>query len=349
MGRRILVTGVDSFWGARTAAALERYPDVELILGMGTGTPSVHLERTEYVRSDQSYSQLSRIVRATAVDTVVHTFLQLDSTRAAGRALHEINVIGTMNLLAAAGASGSSVRQLVVKSSTLVYGSSARDPRWFSEDTPRAGRPRTRLERSLVEVEEYVRDFAEDNPQVAVTVLRFANVLGPEIDTPISRDLARRFAPCIAGFDPMLQFVEEEDVVRSLELVTRERLPGIFNVAGDGLLPWSEVITMADARPVFLPPFFTSQAAVPLVRARLVDFPPELAALLRFGRGVDNRRLREAGFAYRYDSAGAVGQFVRARRLQRGAGRPSTRYTYESDVEAFFRHSPAVVRDAATR
>jgi UDP-glucose 4-epimerase len=343
MGRRILVTGVDSFWGARTAAALEQDPDVELILGMGTGTPNVRLERTEYVRSDQSYSQLSRIVRATAVDTVVHTFLQLDSTRTSGRVLHEINVIGTMNLLAAAGASGSSVRQLVVKSSTLVYGASPRDPRWFSEDAPRASRPRTRLERSLVEVEEYVRDFAEDNPQVVVSVLRFANVLGPAVDTPISRDLARRFAPCIAGFDPMLQFVEEDDVVRSLDLVTRERIPGCFNVAGDGLLPWSEVLKLADARPVFLPPYLTRQAAAPLVQARLVDFPPELADLLRYGRGVDNRRLRDAGFTYRHDSAGAVEQFVRARRLHRGAGRPATRYTYESDVEAFFRHSPAVV------
>lgn len=346
MGRRILVTGVDSFWGARTAAALERDPGTELILGMGTGTPLVELERTEYVRADQSYSLLSRIVRATAVDTVVHTFLVLDSGRASGRALHETNVIGTMNLLAAASASGSSVRQLVVKSSTLVYGSSARDPRWFSEDTRRPGRPRSRLERSLVEVEGYVKDFADDNPRVSVAVLRFANVLGPAIDTPISRDLARRFAPCIAGFDPMLQFVEEEDVVRSIEHVTREGVAGVYNVAGDGLLPWSEVCDMASARRVPLPPAFTLQAAAPLVRAGLVDFPPELADLLRYGRGVDNRRLRRTGFAYEYTSAGAVDQFVRAQRLRRGAGRPPSGYTYEADVEAFFRHSPAIVREA---
>jgi UDP-glucose 4-epimerase len=83
--------------------------------------------------------------------------------------------------------------------------------------------------------------------------------------------------------------------------------------------------------------------AAPLARVGLVDFPPELADLLRYGRGVDNRRLCQAGFTYRHDSAGAVEQFVRARRLKRGAGRPATRYTYESDVEAFFRHSPAVV------
>ena len=76
------------------AAALERHPEVEMILGMGTGKPSVELERTEYVRADQSYSLLERIVRATEVDTVVHTFLVVDSTKMSGRDLHEITSSG---------------------------------------------------------------------------------------------------------------------------------------------------------------------------------------------------------------------------------------------------------------
>ena len=89
--------------------------------------------------------------------------------RCPARALHEINVIGTLNLLAAAGAAGSSVRHVVVKSSTLVYGSAEKDPAWFREDTPRSTPRRTRVERSLIEVESLVRDFTEDNPHVVVT------------------------------------------------------------------------------------------------------------------------------------------------------------------------------------
>src|SRR5437764_14955017 len=99
-----------------------------MIVGLDTAEPNVQLERTEYVRADQSYSILSRIVRATSVDTILHTFLVVDSTRMRGRALHEINVIGTMNLLAAASAPGTSVRTSVVKSSTLVYGTTSQDP-----------------------------------------------------------------------------------------------------------------------------------------------------------------------------------------------------------------------------
>ncbi|MGH9122657.1 MAG: NAD-dependent epimerase/dehydratase family protein, partial [Acidimicrobiales bacterium] len=290
MGRRVLITGLDSFWGGRMAQALESDPDVDMILGMGTREPTVQLERTEFVKADQTYSILSRIVAATQVDTIVHTFLVVDSTRVSSRALHEINVIGTMNLLAAAGQSGSPVRQVVVKSSTLGYGSASTDPTWFREEMGRTSPARTRVERSLLEVEGFVRDFAEDNPATVVSVLRFANVLGTDIVTPISTNLSRPICPAIAGYDPLLQFVEEDDVVRCLEHVTRQRIPGLYNVAGSSKLPWSEVTGICGTRILPISPVGTHTAAAPLVRLGLIEFPPELESLLRYGRGVDTTR-----------------------------------------------------------
>ncbi len=346
MGRRVLITGLDTFWGGRMAQALESDPDVEMILGMGTREPSVPLERAEFVRADQAYSILARIVRATQVDTIVHTFLVVDSTRVSARALHEINVIGTMNLLAAAGQSGSSVRQVVVKSSTLVYGSAATDPAWFREETSRTSPARTRVERSLLEVEGFVRDFAEDNPATVVTVLRFANVLGTDIVTPISSNLSRSFCPSIAGYDPLVQFIEEDDVVRCLEHVTRHRVPGLYNVAGAGKLPWSEVVAICGGRRLALPPTLTNAAAAPLVRLGLIDYPPELGGLLRYGRGVDTSRVTRAGFSTRYTTAGAVTSFIRALRLRRSVGDTPLSYTYEQDIEQFFRRSSAIVHAA---
>ena len=342
MGRRVLITGLGSFWGGRVAEALERDPGVDVIVGLDTAEPTVPLQRTEFVRADQSYSILSRIVKATKVDTILHTFLVVDSTRASGRRLHEQNVIGTMNLLAAAGSHGSSVRQVVVKSSTLVCGASWQDPTWFAEDMARVGPARHRVERSLLEVESYLNDFAEDNPQVCVTLLRFANVVGTDIVTPITKALQLPRAPRIWGFDPLLQFVEEDDVVRSIEFVTQSAIPGVFNVAGDGRLPWSEVAAICGKRLIPLPPIATELAALPLSRVN-VELPQELLDLLRYGRGVDNRRFKAAGFAYRYTSAGAVKNFAGAMRLQRAVGSRRPSYTYEQDVEQFFRHSPAVV------
>jgi UDP-glucose 4-epimerase len=344
LARRILLTGLDTFWGGKVARALEQDPHVEMLLGMGRGHPQVPLERTEFVRADESYSLLSRIVRATEVDTIVHTFLVVDSSSMSARALHEVNVIGTMNLLAAAGASGSSVRQVVVKSSSVVYGSHPADPVWFTEDTLRSRPPRTRLERSLTEVESYVRDFAEENPEVAVTLLRFANVLGPNVDTPIRRNLERGVLPVIAGFDPLIQFVDEDDVVRVLAAAVGLRLSGVFNVAGDGRLPVSEVARIASAWCLPLPSVFTRQSVAFLVRLGLLDFPAELESLLRYGRGIDTARLKAEGLELEATSAGAVERFAQASRLRRSIGEELPGYRYEADVETFFRHSPAVVR-----
>ncbi len=341
---RILVTGLGTFWGSTLAQQLEREPDVELIVGVDTTEPVVPLERTEYVRADSSFSILERIVRATKVDTILHTHLLVDSTKDSGRAVHEINVIGTLNLLAAAGAPGSTVRKVVVKSSTLAYGSNYQDPYFFRESSPRTRSARTRVERSLLEVGSVLGDFAEDNPHVTVTMLRFANVLGDHIDTPITRMLNLPIVPEIFGFDPRVQFVHEDDVTDALAYATLHEHPGVYNVAGEGTIPWSEVCTMAGRRRVPMPPVLTAFAAEPL---RLVglDLPPEVLDLLRYGRGVDTSAYRAAGYQYRYSTAGAVDAFTQAQRLRSTVG--ATEYHYERDVENFFRHSPAVVHEGS--
>jgi UDP-glucose 4-epimerase len=345
MGRRVLVTGLGTFWGGRVAQALEADPDVDMIVGLDTREPNLELERTEYVRCDENYSILSRIVKATQVDTIVHTFLVVDSTQMRPRSMHEINVIGTMNLFAAASQAGSSVREVVVKSSTYIYGAAQADPVWFREETPRTHPPRTLVERNLEAVEGYVRDFAEDNPHVNVTLLRFSNVLGPDLTTPISRALALPAVPSVWGFDPRLQFVHEDDIIRAILFVLDRHLPGIYNVAGDGLLPWSEVAKICGKRTFPLTPIATSLTTWPLRRLG-VPLPEELLDLLRYGRGVDNRRLKRAGFSYDYTSAGTVEAFVEALRLRGTVGDSEPTYRYERDVEAFFRHSPAIVRPA---
>jgi UDP-glucose 4-epimerase len=346
LGRRVLVTGLGTFWGGRVAQALERDPSVDVIVGLDKFEPTIQLERTEYVRSDESYSILARIVRAAKIDTIVHTFLAVDSTTMSSRTMHEINVIGTMNLFAAASAPGSTVRDVVVKSSTLVYGAGKGDPNWFSEETRRSTPPRHRVERSIIEVEGYVRDFAVDNPHVTVAMLRFSNVLGPDIVTPISKLLELPMVPAIFGFDPRIQFVHEDDVISAILYVLDNQTAGIFNVAGDGLLPWSEVAALAGKRNVWIPPVGL-RVVGPLSGVVGVDLPPELLDVLRYGRGVDNRRLKRLGFTYEFTSAGTVADFVAAMRLRKSVRPNTSEYRYERDVEQFFRHSPAVVRDDA--
>ncbi len=342
----MLITGLATYWGGRLAQALESDPDVEVIIGLDTREPTVRLERTEYVRSDENYSILSRIVRATGIDTIAHTFLVVDSTQTSSRTMHEINVIGTMNIFAAASAAGSTVRTVAVKSSTHVYGSSAKDPYLFRESDTRSGSARTKVERSLLEVESYVRDFARDNPHVCLSLLRFCNVIGPDLSTPITKALQMPLVPKVAGFDPRIQLVHEDDVVSAILFALEHRLAGIFNVAADGLLPWSEICAITGKHGLPLPPLATSLSTELFRQLRIIDLPPELIEVFKYGRGIDNRRFKDAGFEYRYTTAGAVEAFMEALRLRRTLGSRDPSYRYEDDVEQFFRHSPAVRRNA---
>ncbi len=345
MGRRILITGLASFWGGRLARLFEEDPSVEVIVGIDTVGPVVALERTEFVRTDDSYSILARLVRATQVDTVVHAGLVVDSALVADRRLYEKNVIGTMNLLAALAADDSRVTSLVVKSSALVYGAARQDPTWFREEFRRTGPARTSVERSLVEAEAYLRAFAEEIANIKVAVLRCANVLSEDLVTLFSKALTLPLTPTIAGFDPQLQFVEQNDVVRAIEFVVGRQLEGVYNVAGDGRLPWSEIRAIAGHPPLMLSPFATGLSAAALGRLGVVKLPGEVLDLLRYGRGIDNRKLKAAGFEYLYTTAGAVRNFVETQRLRRVVGETEPSYRYQEDVEAFFRHSPAVVRE----
>ena len=120
-GMRVLITGLSTYWGGRLAQALERDERVETIIGVSPEDPTLELERTEFVGVGTQHALLRRIVQAAEIDTVIDSRLVVDSIQASPRTAHEINVIGTMNILAACGGPDSPVRKVVVKSSAHYY------------------------------------------------------------------------------------------------------------------------------------------------------------------------------------------------------------------------------------
>jgi UDP-glucose 4-epimerase len=345
--RRILVTGLSTYWGGRLAQALERFPDVDAVIGVDNEEPSVELERTEYVKVGAQHALLRRVVEAAEIDTVVDTRLVVDSAVTTSAKAHENNVIGTMNILAACSGPNSPVRKVVFKSSAHFYGCEQDDPAFFDETMRRPHPPRTPIERDIVEAEASLSEFAERNPEATVTVLRFANVLGPSVRTSHISLFSLPAVPMILGFDPRYQFVHEDDVGHALEHAVKQRVPGVFNVAGDGVLALSEVAGLL-GKPYapILPPWGTGLAAAGLRRLG-VRIPPEAMNQLRYGRGVDNRRYKACGFHYQHTSREAVlklGEHLRLHPLVRGAQEP---YRYEREVEEFLRWSPHVKRSGS--
>ncbi|MGK2955360.1 MAG: NAD-dependent epimerase/dehydratase family protein [Solirubrobacterales bacterium] len=347
--RRVLVTGLSTYWGGRLAAALETNPEIDVIIGVDSSEPTRELERTEYVKVGAQHGLIEKIVRAARIDTVVDTRLVVDSVRGpAGtrpKSVHENNVIGTLNILAACSATDSPVRRLVFKSSAHWYGCAQDDPAYFTESMNRKHRPKTAIEHDLVEAEAAVDDFRQRRPDVTVSVLRFTNVLGAEVDTSHVHLLSLPLVPMVLGFDPRYQFVDEVDVVHALEHVTIRDLPGVFNVAGDGVLTLSETISLLGKHPIpAIPPWGTGLAASALRRFGMT-LPEEMVDQLRFGRGLDNRLFKSTGFHYRNTSRETVLHLRDRLRLNPVASGVANPYRYEPEVEEFLKHSPHVIRE----
>jgi UDP-glucose 4-epimerase len=346
--RRVLITGLSTYWGGRLAQALERRPEIETVIGVDSNDPTRELERTEFVRVGTQHALLRRIVQAAEIDTVVDTRLIVDSTVADGRDTHENNVIGTMNILAACAGSDSTVRKFVFKSSAHYYGAEQDDPAFFTEEMRRPHPPGAPIERDILEAEAAVEDFARKNDDVQLTLLRFTNVLGPDVKTSHTRLLSLPVVPMLLGFDPRYQFVHEDDVVGALEHAVVNDLPGIYNVAADGVLAFTEVFGLLGKTYLpILPPVGTGLAAALVGRLGLT-IPPEMLGQLRFGRGLDNRLFKSTGFRYRYTTREAVirlGEHMRLHPILRDVSEP---YRYEEEVEEFLRWSPNV-RDPSFR
>ena len=339
---RVLLTGIGTVWGSRVARALEQEDSVEVIVGLDTHEPKVELGITEFVPSDESFSIVPRIAQATHADTILHLHLATDTLGVGERELHERNVIGTNNVVIAA--SNGMVRKLVVKGSTHIYGSSFDDPYWFREHAPRKRPPADPLERSLADADDAVRELGDEDRRVQVTRLRFADVLSGEVESPMGRALRLPVAPEVLGFDPRIQVLHEVDAVAAVLYATQNQIPGVFNVAGDGVLPWSEVCAIVGKRRVPLPPLMTGWAAAALRRLG-APLPDELLRVIRYGRAVDTSALRAAGFRFTHTTASTVEAFAEWLRLHTAMGNTSPEYTYDHDTESFLRHSPTVVRD----
>jgi UDP-glucose 4-epimerase len=340
---RILITGLSSRWGGQLAQGLERDRGVEAIVGIDIEDPRHELQRTEFVRVDAQPALIRRILLAASIDTVVDTRLITDPLAGPLARAHHVNVEATAAILEACGGGDSSVRKVVFKSSAQWYGSEPGDPGFFTEDQPRSRPARTAIERDVRDAEQAISVFAASNPQVAVTVLRFATEIGSEPRGSQAALLGMPVVPGMLGFDPRCQFIHDDDVIGVLEHAVRNQLPGTYNAAADGVLALSEVASLL-GKPLFpiLPPWGTAFAAAGLRRLGLA-VPLETLRELRFGRGLDNRRLKATGYSYRYTSREAVLKLRAQQRLRPLLRSGSDTYRYEREVEEFLRRSPTVV------
>jgi UDP-glucose 4-epimerase len=318
--RRVLITGVGSYLGTLLAARLERDPEVEAVVVIDTRHPKTELERTELHDADIRDAEVASLIQAAAPDAVVHNkIVRQPGPGMSSRAMHDINVIGSLQLLAAC-ERVPSIKSIVIRGSAGIYGAEPHAPQFLGEEMTRLFPLRTRFQRDVAEIENYFETFSRRRPQVICTMLRYQPAIGPSLDTQITRYLSQPACPTYLGFDPRIQLVHEHDALEALLAAIRNPVRGAVNVAGHGTIGLARMIRLAGrpplpiAGPLFAP--ITGAAR----RLGLGAYSDDFRRLLRYGRAVDIRRLEEeVGHQPQYSTLAAVREWVARGREARAA------------------------------
>ena len=318
--RRVLITGVGSYLGTLVAARLERDPEVEAVVGIDTQRPKTGLERTEVHEADIRDPEIARLIKEAAPDAVVHNkIVRQPGPGMSSRAMHDINVIGSLQLLAAC-ERVPSIRSIVIRGSAGIYGAEPHAPQFLGEEMTQLFPLRTRFQRDVAEIENYFETFSRRRPQVTCTMLRYQPAIGPALDTQITRYLSQAACPTYLGFDPRIQLVHQHDALEALLAAIRNPVRGAVNVAGRGTIGLGRMIRLAGRPPFPIAGPLFGPAMEAAHRLGLGAYSDDFRRLLRYGRGVDIRRLeQEVGHEPRYSTVAAVQDWVARRSQARAA------------------------------
>jgi UDP-glucose 4-epimerase len=293
---KLLITGIAGGQGRLVARLAAGTWDV---CGVDREMPAAgDASRARVYAVDLLKRKFEDVFRHERPKAVIHlAFVRHFRTRLEQR--HEVNVLGTKHLLDYCASYG--VRQLTVLSSAYVYGALAENPSYVDEDAPLNVSRNYPEVRDLAEVDALCSAFLWQHPEVRTTILRPVNTLGDSVHSAIGRYLRLRHVPMLMGFDPMLQFIHEQDLARVLLLSIERQLRGVFNVAGPGAVPLHVAIRETGGTPLTLPEVLARPVVHRLFDLGMYPFPPGAIDFIKYPCTVNDRRLRATtGFEPRW-------------------------------------------------
>lgn len=311
----VLVTGASRFLGGFLVSRLAQNPDVERVIAVDSQSPTRdmlrRMGRAEFVRVDIRNPLIGKVLRGAKVDTVVHTATLVTPPKSGSRtAMKDMNVLGPMQLFAVCQKSPD-VRKVVVRSTAAVYGCSAKDPAKFSEEMSARQPPRGGYARDSIEIEGYARGLGRRRPEIAVTLLRMAPLIGPNLHGSVSRYLHAPVVPTILGRDARMQLLHEQDALAALERATLGGPAGTFNIAGDGVVTLAQAIHRAGGIPLPVPFPLLGNLGRLLPGTGMGEFSREQLEYFHFGYGLDTTRMRTVlGFEPKWTTMQALDDMI---------------------------------------
>ncbi|MFC2050952.1 NAD-dependent epimerase/dehydratase family protein [Chloroflexota bacterium] len=313
--KNVAITGISGYIGTRLLSRLDGIDSVQKIIGIDIKEPAFKSAKLKFCRQN-ILEPFGALLTENEVDAAVHLAFILRPTRDRVSA-RQIDVDGTLNFVRAC--RQARVGHVLYLSSHTVYGAHEDNPIPLTEDSPPRPVPDFQYSSDKARTEQIMRDFGTSDRNVTITILRSCPVIGPNA---IGSAPTIMFKPPVmvgvARLDPPMQFVHEDDLVKVIETLLAQKRGGIFNVAGDGELKYSEVARMVGKKLLMLPDsllkFVISlswalhlQNESPVSGLEFVKYPPVVST---------DKLARETGFRFQYSTEEALSSFVSAVRNQ---------------------------------
>ena len=286
MTHRVLIVGIAGGYGRLLARRMLRSHSV---VGVDREPWSARLPDVSFYGVDTRTRAFEDVFRKERPEAVVHLGF-LRSFRTDEQTRYDINVRGTRKLLDLCLAHG--VKKVTVLSTSYVYGALPENPHFMDEEHPLSGSRNYPEIRDLIEVDALATSFMWRHPEIEATVLRPVPALGTFVDSAIGRYFRANPIPVPMGFNPMLQFIHEEDLTEALALTLEQDLRGVYNVVGPGEVPARVAIAESGGRVLPVP-----DALLRRISSRLLGFPPGAVDFMKYPCTIDGTLFAsETGF-----------------------------------------------------
>lgn len=303
-GLRVAVTGAAGSIGARLVGRLAASDDVDAVIALDARfIDPTHPKVTAYQRDISQ--PVEDVFKEHGVSSVVHLAFQLKPGRNR-EAVRRTNVGGTAQVLQSCQAAD--VGHILYLSSTTVYGAYPNNNASFTEESPTQPVRGFQYAEDKAATEPLLQAYGLDNPNTHNTVLRGCVVMGPNSDNFITKAFSKPLLVSVLGTNPQMQFIHEDDLQDVLELCLKAQLSGVYNIAGAGTVPYSDIARVAGRRSLPVP----AALLYPLTQAtwalRLQGDSPSCGLdMIRWPWVANIEKLRrETGFTPRYTSRQAL-------------------------------------------
>jgi len=209
---------------------------------LGDHIPSYRIDFTKRVFED--------LFRKYAFSGIIHLGRIMSSEESRMRR-YNANVLGTQRLIELS--NKYSVSKLIILSTYHVYGASAYNPALIDESAPLKATELTRDLVDSVELENLAQVSLWKYPDLNITVLRPCNIVGPGVKNTMSTLLSGKYAPVLAGFSPMMQFIHIDDMADAIVSAYRKSHSGVFNVAPSDWVSLQQALVLSGCTRIPLP------------------------------------------------------------------------------------------------